>query len=399
MATMREPCLAVSGYVIEMRRKLHQIPELGIHNEETQALICAELDKMGVPYQTNTVVHDGVRDTGVVALIQGRNTDKVIALRADVDALPVAEQNDVPYKSRYEGRMHACGHDNHCAMLLGAAKVLSQVRDQLNGSVKLFFQSGEEVITGAKLLIQGGCMENPKVTACLGMHVWTLPGCRPGAVALRPGCMMASGNRFSITIRGEGSHGSQPALGRDPIACAAQVYTALQNITGRELPGDEPRVLSICQIHAGSAWNIIPADAFLEGTIRTTDPETQAFYIRRINEIVSGVSAALRCTGTVHWIDGTPPVMNDPAVTALAAEAAKEVLGEEYVEQDVLTSMGNEDFAYYQELAPGAFAFLNISNDDPATHYPVHSPTFQVDESVLWHGTALHVQAAVNYLK
>lgn len=399
MATIREQCMDVKDYVIEMRRKLHQIPELGIHNPQTRDLICAELDKMGVPYQSNTVVLDGVQDTSVVGFIQGKNTDKVIMLRADVDALPIEEQLDVPYKSQNEGRMHACGHDNHCAMLLGAAKVLSQLRDQLNGSVKLVFQSGEEVITGAKMVIQGGFMENPKVTACLGMHVWPLPQYLPGTVVVRPGCMMASGNKFDIHIKGEGSHGSQPALGKDPIACAGQVLSALQNITSRELPGDEPRVLSICQVHAGSAWNIIPAEAYMQGTIRTTSPETQAFYMKRITEVVEGVSAAMRCEGRVDWVDGTPPVMNDPAVTALATDAVREVLGQEFVQQDVQTSMGNEDFAYYQERSPGAFAFLNISSADPATHYSVHSPTFQVDESILWQGTAVHVQTAVNYLR
>ena len=222
---------------------------------------------------------------------------------------------------------------------------------------------------------------------------------KPGTVVVRPGCMMASGNKFDIYIKGEGSHGSQPALGRDPIACAAQVLSALQNITSRELPGDEPRVLSICQVHAGSAWNIIPDQAYMQGTIRTTSPETQAFYMKRITEVVEGVSAAMRCEGRVDWVDGTPPVMNDPAFTALASQAAREVLGDEFVQQDVQTSMGNEDFAYYQELAPGAFAFLNISSEDPETHYSVHSPTFQVDEDILWHGTALHVQTAVDYLK
>ena len=174
MATIREQCMAVKDYVIEMRRQLHQIPELGIHNPKTHDLICAELDKMGVPYQSNTVVHDGVQDTSVVAFIEGKNTDKVRMLRADVDALPVTEKLDVPYKSQHADQMHACGHDNHCAMLLGAAKVLSQIKDQLNGSVKLFFQSGEEIITGAKMVIQGGFMENPKVTACMGMHVWPI---------------------------------------------------------------------------------------------------------------------------------------------------------------------------------------------------------------------------------
>lgn len=399
MENIRELCESVKDYVIEMRRSLHQIPELGLNNPKTRDMICAELDKMGIPYQVNSVVHNGVQDTSVVGFIQGKNTDKVIALRADVDALPVTEMLNVDYKSTHPGQMHACGHDNHCAMLLGAAKVLSQIRDQLNGSVKLFFQSGEEIITGAKMVIEGGFMENPKVTACMGMHVWSLPQFKAGAIVVKPGCMMASGNKFGIRIKGEGSHGSQPNLGHDPIACAAQVCTALQNITSRELPGDEPRVLSICQVHSGSAWNIIPAEAYMEGTIRTTKPETQQFYMKRIEEIVSGVSAAMRCEGTVEWIDGTPPVMNDPDMTAMVAEAVKTGLGSDYIQQDIQTSMGNEDFAYYQERVPGVFAFLNISNSDPATHYSVHSPTFQVDESILWHGTALHVMGAVEYLK
>ena len=379
MANVMEMCEAVKDYVIEMRRELHKIPELGINNPKTKDFICAQLDEMGIPYQLNTVIHDGVQDTSVVGFIQGKNTDKVLALRTDVDALPV--------------------NDNHCAMLLGAAKVLSQIKDELNGSVKLFFQSGEEVITGAKMIIQGGFMENPKVTACMGMHVWPLPQFPAGAIVMKPGCMMASGNRLVIRIKGEGSHGSQPALGHDPIAAAAQVYTALQNITTRELPGDEPRVLSICQVHSGSAWNIIPSEVFMEGTIRTTSPATQQFYMKRINEIVEGVSAALRCEGTVDWVDGTPPVMNDPAMTAQMAAAVAENMGSEFMQQDVQTSMGNEDFAYFQEMVPGVFAFLNISNDDPSTHYSVHSPTFQVDEGILWHGTAFHVLGAVTYLK
>ena len=249
------------------------------------------------------------------------------------------------------------------------------------------------------MIIQGGFMENPKVTACMGMHVWPLPQFPAGAIVMKPGCMMASGNRLVIRIKGEGSHGSQPALGHDPIAAAAQVYTALQNITTRELPGDEPRVLSICQVHSGSAWNIIPSEVFMEGTIRTTSPATQQFYMKRINEIVEGVSAALRCEGTVDWVDGTPPVMNDPAMTAQMAAAVAENMGSEFMQQDVQTSMGNEDFAYFQEMVPGVFAFLNISNDDPSTHYSVHSPTFQVDEGILWHGTAFHVLGAVTYLK
>ena len=399
MNSTAEECRALQEYIVEIRRRLHQIPETGIHNPLTQSLICAELDKMGIPYWTNTVELAGLRDTGIVALIQGQHQDKVIALRADADALPITEETGLSYPSRHPGRMHACGHDNHCAMLLAAAKVLMEHKAELKGSVKLFFQSGEEIITGARLLIQGGCMENPRVTACFGLHVWPLPGQKPGAVAVIPGCMMASGNKFSISIQGAGTHGSLPQLGRDPIVCAAQLITALQNISSRELAGDEPRVLSICQVHAGSSWNIIPTQAYLEGTIRTTSAETQRFYKKRIEEITAGLCTALRCQGQVQWLAEVPPVLNDPAFTSLVAEAVKEALGPEFLCQDFKASMGNEDFAHYQALAPGAFAFLNIAGSDPATHLPVHNPAFQVEESILWQGTALHVQTALDYLK
>jgi amidohydrolase len=398
MQTIEEQCRKIQSYVVEMREKLHEIPELGIDLPETQAMICGELDRMGIPYRKNTVQLDGVTDSGIVALIEGKNTDKVLALRADMDGLPVREQREYPYKSRHEGRMHACGHDNHVAMLLGAAKILNDNRERLNGSVKLFFQSAEEIITGAKLLIKGGCMEDPKVTACFGMHVWPMPEYRPGQVIVRSGCMMASGNRFVIRIRGVGSHGSQPQLGIDPIACMGQVITALQNISSRELAGDEPRVLSICQAHAGSFWNVVPDEAMMEGTIRTTSPATQKHYMTRVTQIVEGVSRAMRCEGNVDWVDGTPPVMNDEAFTDLVVRAGKKILGEDGVNMNVPASMGNEDFAYYQERVPGTFVFLNTANVEKGTTASLHSPVFTVDEDVLWRGSAIAVQTALDYL-
>lgn len=400
MESMKEQCKAVQPYVVEMRRKLHEFPELGIHIPKTQDFICAELDKMGIPYEKNTYEKDGVLDTGIVALIKGKNTDKVIALRADMDGLPVKELNDLPYNSKTEGQMHACGHDNHMAMLLGAAKVLNDNKDKLNGSVKLFFQTGEEIITGAKMLINGGCMENPKVTACFGMHVWPMDPAvyEPGQVIVIPGCMMASGNRFVIHVKGVGCHGSLPQLGVDPIVAASQIVVALQNIASRELPGSEPRVLSICQFHAGSFWNVIPNEVMMEGTIRTTSVETRAYYLKRVEEISKGISAALRCECEVEWVDGTPPVLNDPALTELVVNAGKKVLGENGITQNFSASMGNEDFAYFQEKVPGVFVFLNTANADKDTYIALHSPVFQVDEDVLWHGTALHVQTAMDYL-
>ncbi len=392
-------CKAVEKYIIEMRRALHRIPEMGVYLPKTQAFVCAELDKMGIPYQKNTVEHDGHVDSGIVALIEGQNTEKVIALRADMDALPVEEQHYYSFKSTHPGVMHACGHDAHIAMLLGAAKVLNANKDKLNGSVKLFFQSAEEIITGAKLLIRGGCMENPKVTACFGMHVWPLgPEYKGGQVAIKPGCMMASGNRFWIKIYGEGTHGSQPQQGVDPIVAAGQVVTALQNISSRELAGDEPRVLSICQIHGGTTWNIIPREVMLEGTVRTMSQHAQRHYMKRVTEVVNGVSQALRCDAKIKWIDSVPPVMNEPGFTDLVVQAAESALGAGTIISEFKPSMGNEDFAYYQETVPGAFAFLNIANHDLGITAPIHSPNFTVDEDVLWKGSALAVQTAVDYL-
>lgn len=399
MTDFAKQCKDIQKYVVETRRKLHMIPETGSYLPKTQAFVCAELDKMGIPYQKNTVEHDGHVDSGIVALIEGQNTDKVLALRADMDALPVEEQQFVPYMSTHKGIMHACGHDAHIAMLLGAAKVLNDNKDQLNGSVKLFFQSAEEIITGAKLLIQGGCMENPRVTACFGMHVWPLgPEYKGGQVAIKNGCMMASGNRFWIKIYGEGTHGSQPQQGVDPITAAGQVLTALQNITSRELAGDEPRVLSVCQIHGGTTWNIIPREVMLEGTVRTMSQHAQKHYMKRVTEVVNGVSQALRCDAKIKWIDSVPPVMNDPEFTDLVKAASTKAFGEGSIVEDVKPSMGNEDFAYYQEMVPGAFAFLNIANHDIGITHPIHSPKFTVDEEVLWRGSALAVQTAVDYL-
>ncbi len=400
MSSIAEQCKEASGYIIETRRRLHQIPELGIHVPKTQDLICAELDKMGIPYKRNTAELNGVVDSGVVALIEGKNTDKVMALRADIDALPVTEKTGFPFASTHENQMHACGHDTHTAMLLGAAKVLNDNKDQLNGSVKLFFQSGEEVITGAKMLLEGGCMDNPKVTACFGMHSWPLDPnkYKPGEAIVIPGCMMASGNRFTIKVRGVGCHGSSPHLGIDPIVAGSYLIAALQEISSREVFAGEPKVLSICQFHAGTFWNVIPDEVWMEGTLRTTSVETRAYYIKRIEEIAKGISSTFRCECVVDWVDGTPPVMNDPEITKIVAGAAKKVLGEELVCEEFSADMANEDFAYFQERVPGTFIFLNITNKEKDNFIPLHSAVFNPDEEVLWHGTAIHVQTALDYL-
>lgn len=400
MESIKEQCRAAQEYILSVRRQLHQIPETGIELPETQAFVCAELDKMGIPYQKNTATRDGVTDCGIIAMIEGKNTDKVLAIRADMDALPVTELNDVDFRSRHEGKMHACGHDTHTAMLLGTAKVLMANRHLLNGSVKLLFQAGEEVVQGSRLLMDGGCLENPKVDAILGTHVWPVdPDQYPtGQVLVKSGCMMASGDRFVIHVRGKGVHGSMPHAGIDPIVCAAHVIVALQNIASREVPGEAARVLSVCQVHGGTTWNVVPDEVMLEGTIRTMAVETRNHYIQRVAEIVEGVCKAMRCECTVEWLDGAAPVMNDKDLVDQVVASCTKILGEESITTNMEPSMATEDFANYQEKVPGVFTFLNIANKEKGSTAALHNPRFMVDEDVLWHGTAMQVQTALDFL-
>ncbi len=401
MKSITEQCKEMSSYIIEIRRQLHQIPELVADLPKTRAFVCAQLDQMGIPYKQNTVMFEGKQDSSIVAFIEGKNTEKVIALRADMDALPVLEPHGVSYRSTHEGQMHACGHDNHVAMLLAAAKILNDNCASLNGSVKLFFQSAEEILTGSKLMLEGGCMENPKVTAAFGMHVWPLDPTlyTTGQFVIRKGYMMAAGDGFRIQIKGVGTHGSQPQLGVDPIFCAAQIISALQGISSRECKGDEPRVLSVCQVHAGTCWNVIPDSAVIEGTVRTISAQTRAFYVKRVEEIAKGIAQALRCECEISWSNSVPALINDDTFTDEVISSVQKVLGENAVNTSFEGSMGTEDFSCFAEMVPAAYGFLAISNAELGNTASVHNPCFQVDESVLWHGTAAHVQVAMDYLK
>ena len=400
MESIKEQCRAAQEYILEMRHQLHQIPETGIDIPQTQAFVCAQLDAMGIPYHKNTATRDGVTDCGIVALIEGKNTDKVLAIRADMDALPVTEETGLEFASRHQGKMHACGHDTHTSMLLGTAKVLMANRHLLNGSVKLLFQAGEEIVQGSNLLMDGGCLENPKVDAVIGTHVWPVDPDRypTGQVLVKSGCMMASGDHFVIRIKGKGVHGSMPSAGIDPIICAAHVLTSLQNIASREVPGEAARVLSVCQIHGGTTWNVIPDDVMLEGTVRTMAVETRNYYKQRVGEIVDGVCKTMRCQGETEWLDGAAPVMNDKAIVDQIVASCTKILGEGSVTTDMEPSMATEDFANYQERIPGAFTFLNISNKAKAPVVALHNPHFNVDEDILWHGTAMQVQTALDFL-
>lgn len=390
---MWRECEKLQDYIVGIRRGLHEIPETGFDLPETRAFICAELDKLGLTYKKN----EG--DSGIIGEIKGGAPGKTILLRADIDALPVKEDTGLPFASKHDGKMHACGHDSHAAMLIGALKVLNEHRDELRGNVRFVFQTAEEISKGSQIAIKEGVMDG--VDAVFGLHIGSIlgPSLPSGTLSVVPGCCMASFDRFAITVRGSGCHGSTPEKGVDPISIACNIVLSLQEITAREIAGTKPAVLTVGMINGGFAYNIIPSEVKIEGTIRAVEEPVRRQLAKRIEEISKGIAAAFR--GSVDFLMdwGAPPVVNDPAMAALAAEAAAKVLGAEHVvtTQDA-PNMGGEDFAYYLAEKPGAFMFL--SSADPAKHSdtPHHNPKFMIDEDVLWKGSAVFVSIAEDCL-
>ena len=386
-------CEGLQDYIVGIRRALHQIPELGTDLPKTQAAVCAELDKLGIPYKKN------VGDSGLIGTIQGGKPGKTILLRADIDALPVKEDTGLPFASKHEGRMHACGHDNHAAMLLGALRVLNEHKAELAGNVKFVFQTGEEISRGAKVAIKEGVMDG--VDAVFGTHIGSIldPNIPSGTLIVVPGCAMASFDRFVLTVKGTGCHGSTPEKGVDPITIAANIVLSLQEVIAREIAAPQAAVLTIGKIAGGFAYNVIPNEVVIEGTIRAFEDPVRQHMAKRIGEIAKGVAATFRggCDFEMDW--GAPPVVNDEAMAKLAGDAAKKVLGAE----NVITSMpapnmAGEDFAYYLEKAPGAFMFLSSSNHEKHTDIPHHNPKFDVDEDVLYRGSAVFVGLVEEFL-
>jgi len=393
---MWEKCKALQNELVGLRREFHQIPELGDNLPETQARVCAELDKMGIPYKKNTI------DSGIIAMIDGGNPGKTIALRADMDALPITEATGLPFASKHEGMMHACGHDTHITMLLGAAKVLNENKANLKGKVKLIFQTGEETCTGSKNMLKEGVLENPHVDAVFGMHIGSIidPKIPAGKVIVTPGCCMASYDHFILTVTGTGCHGSTPEKGVDPIVVASNIVLALEEVIAREVASTKAAVITIGQIHAGFAYNVIPNEVVIEGTTRALEEDVRQYLGKRIGEIAESVAKAYRAECKYEMLWGAAPVVNDPEMAKLVADAAVKVVGAD----NVITSrpapnMAGEDFAYYLMERPGAFMFLSSANPDKHTDIPHHNPKFDVDEDVLWNGSAVFVSIVQDYLK
>lgn len=369
--------LKIKDQIIAWRRDFHMHPELGYEEERTSKIVEEHLREWG--YKIKRV------GTGIIADIgKGENT---IALRADMDALPVQEENDVPYKSRIPGKMHACGHDAHTAMLLGAAKIIAEHENELPNKVRLLFQPAEEGGNGALKMIEGGALEG--VNAIFGLHVWMeLPN---GAVGIREGPFMAGVGRFDVEIEGKGGHGASPHETIDPIPIAAQAILAFQTIISRNLHPLESGVVSVGSIKAGEAFNVIPEKVYMNGTYRFFTPETKSLIEKRIEEILKGITVANNASYKLKIEEVGPPTINNPEMASLAKRVAQN-LGLKV--EEVPKTMGAEDFAFYLQKVPGAFITLGIKNEEKGIIYPHHHPRFNVDEDVLALGTAVEVGLA-----
>lgn len=373
-------------YVTDMRREFHMHPELSMREERTAKRIREELDKMGVP-------NVSMAGTGVLGIIKGKNSGKTIALRADIDALEITETRDVPYKSQNPGVMHACGHDTHAAMLLGAAKVLNDIKDELNGTVKLMFQPGEEVAQGAKGMIKDGALEG--VDEVFGMHVMgNLPA---GKIAIGSGARMASCDSFKITVTGKGGHGSMPHLGVDALLVASSILMNLQSIASREVSPMDTVVVSVGKFISGTRFNIIADKAELEGTTRCFSYEVRKKLPEMIERIAKSTAASFRAEAEVEYNLLTAPVINGEIPTERARIAIEKILSKDTV-VELPKQPGSEDFSEYLAEVPGTFAIVGSANEEKDTCYSNHHPKFDIDEDILPSGVALHVQYAVDFL-
>ena len=376
---------SIAPWITETRRALHRVPEAGFAEYKTQKLIAQKLDELGIPYTTER--------TWIVAQIDGALPGKTVALRADIDALPVDEPDTCPFHSEHEGWMHACGHDAHAAILLGAAKMLMGHRDHLRGSVRLLFQPAEETVGGAEPMVAAGVLDG--VGAVYGLHVQ--PYMNVGQIDTRPGTLNASTDELVLTIRGVSGHAARPEQGVDAIVCAGHLIAALQTIVSRSTSPLKPAVVSFGTIHGGTAQNVICGEVVMSGTLRTVDPELRETLQRRVKEIAAGIAATFGAEIEVTVFPGYAPLVNDPAETDRVLRLAREMVGESNVFIRTDPSMGGEDFAYFNQKVPGAYYHIGCATEQPAA--ALHSREFTVDERCLPLGAAMHCAIAFDYLE
>ena len=366
-------------WLIGLRRHFHKHPELGFKEVKTAERIRKELDEMGIPYETV--------GTGTVATLKGNAEKPVIGLRCDIDALPITEVKDLPFKSENEGCMHACGHDSHITMLLGAAKILSENKDKLNCTVKFIFQPAEELFGGAKEVIKSGLIDD--VDTFAGMHIF--PYLPTGTISVEAGPRYTSADSMKIKIIGKSGHGAMPQFSVDPIYVGCEVVNALQSIVSREVDPVETCVISVCKFHAGTLFNVICESAELEGTVRTFSPEMREKLPEMIERVIKNTTAAYRANYEFEYIYGSPATINDEYYSDIAAGTVKKILGDKGLTKYTKTP-GGEDFAYMLEKAPGIYAFVGCRNEEQDQCYPLHHDRFDLDENGMLNGCAFYVQ-------
>ncbi|MBP1722540.1 MAG: peptidase [Deltaproteobacteria bacterium] len=386
---VKEKIAEMKGWLVETRRTIHMNPELGFEEVETSRLIAGYLDKFGLQVKT------GMAKTGVIGLLKGGKPGKTVAIRADMDALPMEEANQVPYRSKVKGKMHACGHDGHVTILLGVARLFSSLADQVQGNIKWVFQPAEEGGGGGRVLTEEGVLENPKVDAIFGAHLF--PDLQIGRVGIHEKEGLAATDRFVIKMIGSGAHGAYPHLSRDPIAAVGHLITQIHTIVSRSISPLDSAVITIGKVGGGTAFNIIPDEAEILGTVRSLSQKVRGELKSRMEQVTQGVAKSFGMDYGFDFQYGYPALINDPEMSRLVAAACAKGIGKENVEF-LRPSMGGEDFAYYLEKVPGSFFRLGCRNEAKGIVNPFHSSRFDIDEDVLLFGVEMFTRIIDEYL-
>ena len=388
--TIKEKIDEMKNWLVEIRRTIHMHPELGFEEVETSKFVSEWLQKFGLD------VKRGMAKTGVVGLLKGRKPGRTVAIRADMDALPLDEANRVPYASQIKGKMHACGHDAHVTILLGVAKFFSTIPDQVKGNIKWIFQPAEEGGGGGRIMVEEGVLENPKVDAIFGAHVF--PFLSVGKVGIYEREGLAAADRFTIKIIGKGGHAASPHVSKDPILATGHLITQIHSIVSRNVNPLESGVITIGKVSGGTASNIIPDEVELIGTVRSLNSQVREELKSRIEQVTQGIARSFSMDCRFDFEYGYPVLVNNPEMSKLVGLACSKGIGKENVEV-VKPSMGGEDFAYYLEKVPGSFFRLGCRNEEKGLIHPYHSSLFDIDEEVLPFGVEMFIRVIDQYLE
>ena len=387
---LKEKIDEMKDWLVEIRRTIHMHPELGFEEVETSRFVSEWLQKFGLD------VKRGMAKTGVVGLLKGKKPGRTVAIRADMDALPLDEANRVPYASQIKGKMHACGHDAHVTILLGVAKFFSSIPDQVKGNIKWIFQPAEEGGGGGRIMVEEGVLENPKVDAIFGAHVF--PFLSVGKVGIYEREGLAAADRFIIKIIGKGGHAASPHVSKDPILATGHLITQIHSIVSRNVNPLESGVITIGKVSGGTASNIIPDEVELIGTVRSLNPQVREELKSRIEQVTQGIARSFSMDCRFDFEYGYPVLINNPEMSKLVGLACSKGIGKENVEV-VKPSMGGEDFAYYLEKVPGSFFRLGCRNEEKGLIHPYHSSLFDIDEEVLPFGVEMFIRIIDQYLE